>query len=90
MLTVAVDFEKKKSEKPLWYKNMIRTSRDGMVTIMVVEDDYDGKLKALVLNDAEYIECIGTISENNYEHWIEECPIVVEDASLTLGGTVNW
>ena len=37
MLTVAVNFEKKKNEKPLWYKNMIRTSRDGMVTIMVVE-----------------------------------------------------
>lgn len=82
MLKVTVKNEKVLDDR--WEDGMIRMSADGKIVIMISFDFEDDAKRAVVLRDNNAIRPY--ISINDKSHWVQVCPVVVENAELIIGG----
>lgn len=87
MLTV--DLKKGRDIESIWHKGMFRTSIGNSLVIVVVEDGDSGGLNALILKDLTDKNDELKVDNSDVEFWLKACPIVIEDASLILKGTVE-
>lgn len=78
------------NEQSTWERGMIRMSEDESLIIMVIEGMNIGDLNAVVLKNDKNSADVGILDDSYSDYWIKKCPVIVEDASLTLGGTVKW